>query len=53
MSLVKIVGGTVYDPKNDIDGEIKDIWIQDGRVIDAPVILTPKLIGRSMHVAWW
>lgn len=37
MSLIKISGGKVYDPANGIDGEVRDIWIQDGRVIDKPV----------------
>lgn len=36
MTLVKISGGTVYDPLHNIDGEVKDIWIQDGRVIETP-----------------
>ena len=36
MSLVKITGGTVYDPLHNIDGEVKDIWIQDGRVVEPP-----------------
>lgn len=31
-----IKGGTLYDPKNGVDGEVRDIWVQDGRVIDAP-----------------
>ncbi len=29
-SLTKIAGGTVYDPANGVDGEVRDIWI-DGR----------------------
>ncbi len=36
MTLFCITGGTVYDPKNNIDGEQRDIWIEDGRIIDAP-----------------
>ncbi|MBM84012.1 MAG: formylmethanofuran dehydrogenase subunit A [Planctomycetaceae bacterium] len=36
MTLLKIQGGQVYDPKNGIDGDQCDIWIQDGRVIAAP-----------------
>jgi formylmethanofuran dehydrogenase subunit A len=36
MSLFKIAGGTVYDPANDVDGAIRDIWIQDGRVVVPP-----------------
>jgi len=36
MSLLKIEGGYVYDPLHDVDGQVKDIWIQDGKVVDAP-----------------
>jgi len=36
MSLLHISGGTVYDPSNDIDGEVRDVWIEDGRVIETP-----------------
>ncbi len=32
----KISQGIVYDPRNGIDGEIRDIWILDGRVVDPP-----------------
>lgn len=37
MSLFKIAGGTVYDPANGIDGEVRDLWIQDGKVVAAPI----------------
>ncbi|MFN0198266.1 MAG: formylmethanofuran dehydrogenase subunit A [Planctomycetaceae bacterium] len=37
MSLLKIANGTLYDPKNQIDGEVRDLWIQDGKVIAAPI----------------
>src|SRR5437773_363035 len=36
MSLLKIAGGTVYDPVNQVDGIVKDIWIQDGKVVGPP-----------------
>ncbi len=36
MPLLKIRGGRVYDPRHDIDGVVKDIWIQDGKVIAPP-----------------
>ncbi len=36
MTLLRITGGKVYDPKNGIDGEVRDLWIEDGRVIVAP-----------------
>ena len=35
-SLLKIAGGTVYDPANGIDGQVRDIWIAGGRIVAAP-----------------
>ncbi len=32
----KISQGTVYDPTNGIDGEVRDLWISDGRIVEAP-----------------
>ncbi len=34
--LIKLTGGTVYDPASGIDGQQQDIYILDGRIIDAP-----------------
>ena len=35
-SLTKIAGGTVYDPTNGIDGQVRDLWIDDGKIVSAP-----------------
>jgi formylmethanofuran dehydrogenase subunit A len=35
-SLLKICGGCVYDPINGVDGQVKDIWIQDGKIVESP-----------------
>ena len=35
-TLFKIAGGTVYDPANGIDGEVRDLWIEEGRIVAAP-----------------
>src|ERR671924_2102943 len=32
----KIGGGTVYDPVHGVDGERRDIWIRDGKIVDPP-----------------
>jgi formylmethanofuran dehydrogenase subunit A len=34
--LIKLTGGTVYDPASGIDGQQQDIYVQDGRIVDAP-----------------
>jgi formylmethanofuran dehydrogenase subunit A len=41
MSLLKIINGTVYDPANGVDGVVKDIWIQDGKIIAPPEANAP------------
>ena len=38
----KISQGIVYDPRNGIDGEVRDVWILDGRVVDAPADLSVR-----------
>jgi len=34
--LLKLAGGRVYDPMNGVDGEVRDLWIEDGRVVATP-----------------
>ncbi|WP_316369495.1 formylmethanofuran dehydrogenase subunit A [Candidatus Thiodiazotropha sp. CDECU1] len=34
--LIKLEGGKVYDPANGINGEIRDIYIEDGEIVAAP-----------------
>jgi formylmethanofuran dehydrogenase subunit A len=41
MPLLKIAGGTVYDPANGIDGAVQDIWVRDGKIIAPPGVNTP------------
>jgi formylmethanofuran dehydrogenase subunit A len=33
---IKIAAGTVYDPANGIDGEVRDIWINGGKIVAPP-----------------
>ena len=33
MSELKIVNGRIYDPINDIDGEVRDICVRDGKIV--------------------
>jgi formylmethanofuran dehydrogenase subunit A len=33
--MLGILGGRVYDPANGIDGEVRDLWVKDGRVVAA------------------
>jgi formylmethanofuran dehydrogenase subunit A len=35
--LIKISGGVVYDPANDVDGEPRELWISGGKMAAAPL----------------
>lgn len=35
-SYFKIEGGEVYDPLNDVDGQVRDLWILEGQIVDPP-----------------
>lgn len=34
--LTRLNGGRVYDPEHGIDGEVRDIYFRDGRIVSAP-----------------
>lgn len=34
--LIKLSGGTIYDPAHGIDGKIMDIYVRDGRIVERP-----------------
>lgn len=59
---LRLVGGAVYDPANGIDGEVRDVCIEDGRIVadlpgDAPrldvsgMIVMPGGVDIHCHVA--
>ncbi|MFA5949483.1 MAG: formylmethanofuran dehydrogenase subunit A [Hyphomicrobium sp.] len=31
--LIKFTGGKIYDPANGVDGEVRDIYVEDGRIV--------------------
>ena len=59
--MLRITGGKVYDPANDINGEVRDVCISDGRIvadveggrtIDATgMIVFPGGVDVHTHVA--
>lgn len=34
--LIKLTGGTVYDPMHGVNGQVRDIYVRDGRVVSNP-----------------
>src|SRR5689334_17562264 len=53
-SLTCIAGGTVYDPRHARGGVVRDVWIQDGKIVAAPndssVKATRTLDARGLVV---
>jgi formylmethanofuran dehydrogenase subunit A len=47
---LRITGGTVHDPANGIDGEVRDICIENGRIVASLPEGTPTLDVRGMVV---
>lgn len=39
--LTKLTGGKIYDPAHGVNGETRDLWIRDGRIVKAPMNETP------------
>lgn len=50
MTRLRITGGTVHDPANAIHGDVRDICIEDGRVVDTLPSSAPRLDARGMVV---
>jgi formylmethanofuran dehydrogenase subunit A len=49
----KISGGTLHDPANGIDGQVRDLWIADGKIVDPPADPKERPTKRSTPPAWW
>ena len=49
---LKIANGTVYDPANNVNGLVQDIWIQDGKIVAAPTAPDVRPTRSSTRPAW-
>lgn len=47
---LRIVGGAVHDPANGVDGEVRDVCIEDGRIVASMPADAPRLDARGMVV---
>jgi formylmethanofuran dehydrogenase subunit A len=47
---LRIVGGAVHDPANQVDGEVRDVCIEDGRIVASVSEGAPTLDARGMVV---
>jgi formylmethanofuran dehydrogenase subunit A len=50
VSRLRIAGGTVHDPANGIDGEVRDVCIESGRVVDSLPADAPFIDATGMVV---
>ena len=50
MNHLRIAGGLVYDPANAVDGDVRDICIEDGRIVASLPVTAPRLDARGMVV---
>jgi len=47
---LRIAGGTVHDPANGVDGEVRDVCVEDGRIVATLPADAPTLDVRGMVV---
>jgi formylmethanofuran dehydrogenase subunit A len=47
---IRIAGGAIHDPANDVDGEVRDICIQDGKVVAEVGPQARQIDARGMVV---
>ena len=47
---LRIAGGAVYDPANGIDGEVRDVCMEDGRIVERLPAEAPRLDAAGMIV---
>ena len=50
MNHLRIAGGLVYDPANAVDGDVRDICIEDGRIVASLPVTAPRLDARGLVV---
>ena len=50
VSATRIVNGKVYDPINNIDGEIRDICIEDGRIVESVPDSATRIEAQGMVI---
>ena len=48
--MLRIVQGRVYDPANDVDGEVRDVCLDGGKVVEELPPDAPRLDARGMVV---
>src|SRR5882757_8759033 len=46
MALVKLAAGTVYDPANGVNGEVRDLWLDGGKVVEPPTDPAAAVVDR-------
>lgn len=45
--MLRIAHGRVYDPQHGVGGEIRDVWIQEGKVVAPPAMVDAPTIDAS------
>ena len=45
VSCLTLTGGKIYDPINQQNGVIADIWIRDGKIFERFILIIQSLIG--------
>lgn len=50
MTAIRITGGAIHDPANDVDGQVRDVCLQDGKVVATVGPQARRIDARGMVV---
>ncbi|MBV9817043.1 MAG: formylmethanofuran dehydrogenase subunit A [Solirubrobacterales bacterium] len=50
MTEIRITGGAIHDPANEVDGEVRDLCLRDGRIVDDVGAQARTIDARGMVV---
>ncbi|MCI0399974.1 MAG: amidohydrolase family protein, partial [Gammaproteobacteria bacterium] len=48
--MLRVVNGRVYDPANDVDGKVRDICVQDGKIVESVPEEAKRIDAQGMVV---
>lgn len=51
MAYIKLSGGRLHDPTNGVDGEVRDLWILDGKISEPPKSTVELAAARTIDVS--
>ncbi|MEM7542406.1 MAG: formylmethanofuran dehydrogenase subunit A [Pseudomonadota bacterium] len=50
-NFIRLKSGRIYDPVNGVDGEVRDIFVRDGQIVNTPIDIDPAMTTYDLDGA--